>query len=121
MIVLVTGGRDYTDRDQVRKTLDTVHKEHHIQILVHGCATGADTLAASWAMERGIQPAGCPALRDFYGPKMAGGVRNRAMLWLRPELVVTFPGGSGTANMVAQAKQAGLKVVYSDNSDLVGA
>lgn len=121
MIILVTGGRAYNDAAQIARTLDAVHKAHYIQVLVHGCATGADTLAAVWAMERGIQPAGCPALWDFYGPKTAGGVRNHAMLWLKPELLVAFPGGSGTANMVGQARQAGLKVVFSDHSDLVGA
>lgn len=120
MIVLVTGGRDYADRDQVRKTLDAVHKEHHIRLLVHGCATGADTLANIWAMERGIQPAGCPALWDFY-KKMAGSMRNGAMILLRPELVVAFPGGDGTANMVGQAKQAHIRVIYAVNQDLVGA
>ena len=119
MIVLVTGGRDYNDRDTVRKTLDRVHAEHHIRLLVHGCATGADTLAAIWAMERGIQPAGCPALWDFYG-KVAGPVRNTAMLLIKPHLVVAFPGGSGTANMVGQAKQAGIEVIEVNNLDLVG-
>jgi hypothetical protein len=120
MIVLVTGGRDYRDAKTVSEVLTRVHKEHHIQLLVHGCATGLDTLAALWASARGIQPAGCPALWDFYG-KMAGSVRNGAMMRLKPELVVAFPGGNGTANMVGQAEQAGIRVIYAvDNSDLVG-
>jgi hypothetical protein len=120
MIVLVTGGRDYNDANKVRETLDRVHKEHHIQLLVHGCATGADTLAATWAIMRGIQPVGCPALWDFYG-KMAGSVRNGAMLRIHPGLVVAFPGGTGTANMVGQAKQSNIRVIEAvDNSDLVG-
>jgi UDP-N-acetylmuramoylalanine-D-glutamate ligase len=28
----------------------------------------------------------------------------------RPDLVVAFPGGKGTANMVAQARAAGIRV-----------
>jgi hypothetical protein len=120
MIVLVTGGRDYSDVNKIRETLDKVHKEHHIQLLVHGCATGADTLAASWAIIRGIQPAGCPALWDFYG-KPAGAIRNRAMLWIKPELCVAFPGDDGTANMVGQARSAGIRVIEAvSNLDLVG-
>jgi hypothetical protein len=119
MIVLVTGGRDYTDRKVVSETLDRVHKEHHIRLLVHGCATGADTLAALWASARGIQPVGCPALWDFYD-KLAGSVRNGAMLLLKPQLVVAFPGGAGTSNMVGQARQAGIQIIMIDNLDLVG-
>jgi SLOG family YspA-like protein len=121
VIVLVTGGRDYRDANKVREVLDRVHKEHHIQLLVHGCATGADTLAALWASARGIQPVGCPALWDFYD-KAAGTIRNTAMLWLKPQLCVEFLGGTGTANMVGQAKQAGIRVIEAvDNSDLIGA
>jgi hypothetical protein len=121
MIVLVTGGRDYNDAKTIDEVLTRVHKEHHIQLLVHGCATGADTLAALWASARGIQPVGCPALWGFYN-KAAGSIRNAAMLWLKPELVVAFPGGVGTANMVGQARQAGIRIIEAvDNSDLVGA
>jgi UDP-N-acetylmuramoylalanine-D-glutamate ligase len=29
----------------------------------------------------------------------------------KPDLVVAFPGGRGTANMVEQAKQAGVEVI----------
>lgn len=120
MIVLVTGGRDYKDAKTVSEVLTRVHKEHHIRLLVHGCATGADTLAALWASARGIQPVGCPALWDFYD-KLAGSIRNGAMILLKPQLVVAFPGGTGTANMVGQAKQAGIRVIDAvDNSDLVG-
>jgi len=120
MIVLVTGGRDYNDAKTVSEVLNRVHKEHHIQLLVHGCATGADTLAALWASACGIQPVGCPSLWGFYS-KAAGPIRNAAMLWLKPQLVIAFPGGNGTANMVAQALQAHIPVIEaSSNLDLVG-
>lgn len=118
MIVLVTGGRNYNDVARVNAVLEAVHKEHHIQILVHGCATGADTLAAIWAMKRGIHPAGVPALWDFY-EKLAGSIRNGAMMRLKPDLVVAFPGGTGTANMIGQARQAGIRVMEVNNYDLV--
>lgn len=36
---------------------------------------------------------------------------NRAMLELRPDLVVAFPGGTGTAHMVSLAKKFGIEVV----------
>jgi hypothetical protein len=43
----------------------------------------------------------------------AGPIRNATMLAMKPpvKLVVAFPGGSGTADMVAKAKAAGLEVM----------
>ena len=44
--------------------------------------------------------------------KAAGPIRNRKMLTEgRPDLVVAFPGGRGTADMIAQSKAAGVRVV----------
>jgi len=43
--------------------------------------------------------------------KSAGPIRNRQMLIEgRPDIVVAFPGGKGTANMIKQAVEAGVKV-----------
>jgi predicted Rossmann-fold nucleotide-binding protein len=118
MIVLVTGGRDYNDREKLHATLAALHKTRPIQILIHGCATGADSLAAAWAMNQGIHTAGVPPIWDVYA-RLAGTRRNGAMLLLKPELVIAFPGGRGTANMVAQARYNAIKVIMVDNSDLV--
>jgi len=43
--------------------------------------------------------------------RRAGPERNAAMLGLGPDLVVAFPGGSGTAGMVRLAKAAGVEVI----------
>jgi len=124
MILAVTGGRDYSDVRAFGEALDLVHVLRPFELLVHGCATGADTLAAEWAMSRGIHPVGVPALWDFYG-KPAGGKRNRAMLLLKPDLVVAFPGGTGTANMRAATLAAGIPLwiygidILPGNQDLV--
>jgi len=32
------------------------------------------------------------------------------MLWFEPDLVLAFPGGRGTANMVKQAREQGVEV-----------
>jgi len=46
-----------------------------------------------------------------YGPK-AGPIRNKQMLDEgRPDLVVAFPGGNGTNDMVKKAKAAGIEVI----------
>lgn len=48
----------------------------------------------------------------------AGPVRNRWMLDLEPDLVIAFPGGKGTKNMIEQAKKRGVPVmVISEEMD----
>lgn len=43
--------------------------------------------------------------------RAAGPIRNRRMIEEgKPDLVVAFPGGRGTANMVNQARAAGIEV-----------
>ena len=49
--------------------------------------------------------------------RAAGPIRNKQMLEeAKPDLVIAFPGGAGTANMVKQAREAGVKVeiIYAD-------
>jgi hypothetical protein len=79
--------------------------------IIHGGATGVDSVAGEFAnvnfcMERCFTP-------DWkqYGSS-AGPIRNAKMLEEgEPDLVVAFPGGKGTANMVNLAKKAGVKVI----------
>lgn len=42
--------------------------------------------------------------------RAAGPIRNRQMLDGKPDLVIAFPGGKGTADMVAEAKRRGIAV-----------
>jgi len=52
-----------------------------------------------------------PALWEVHG-KSAGFIRNKLMLEDgQPELVIAFPGGRGTSNMVSLAESAGVEVV----------
>ena len=45
--------------------------------------------------------------------KAAGPIRNRKMLQDgKPDLVLAFPGGRGTANMVELATDAGIRVMH---------
>jgi hypothetical protein len=54
---------------------------------------------------------GHPADWDKYG-KLAGPIRNREMLEQNnPELVVAFPGGNGTADMVRQAAAKKIEIL----------
>lgn len=111
MRVLVTGGRHYADREFLYAALDALHAEHGFRLLIHGGATGADALAQDWAEHRGVVPQAYPADWTKYR-KAAGPIRNRQMLDEgKPDLVVAFPGGDGTANMVSIAKRAGVPVI----------
>jgi hypothetical protein len=110
MRILVTGGRKYADRARVYSALDAVHAKHTITLLIEGGAKGADRLARDWATLRGVPFVTEKALWDQYG-NAAGVLRNAAMLVKqRPDAVVAFPGGRGTADMVARARAAGLPV-----------
>jgi hypothetical protein len=110
MRILVTGGRDFTDKDLVDATLDRLHAERKFTLVIHGAARGADWLAEEWARAKGVETLPCPANWRRYG-RGAGSVRNQKMVELKPELVVAFPGGSGTAHVVELARHAGIEVI----------
>lgn len=110
MRVLVCGGRDYRDWRALSMTLDAFHTILPITVLIHGGARGADSLAGEWALRRGVDVVVYRA--DWAGlGRSAGMVRNRRMLVDgKPDRVVAFPGGRGTANMVQLARDAGVPV-----------
>lgn len=116
MKVLVCGGRTYEDIDKVYEILSKIHKYNIITEIIEGGAKGADTLARSWTneIERGIPCVTFEADWNTHG-KSAGYIRNKEMLDYGPDLVVAFPGGKGTANMVKLAKEARVKVIKVAN------
>lgn len=102
--VLVCGGRGYDDIAEMYAALDALGRG--VETVISGMARGADTLAARWARERGKTLLAFPADWTAHG-KAAGPIRNTKMLVEgRPTLVVAFPGGPGTADMLKQAKAA---------------
>lgn len=108
MRVLVCGGRDYADQDAVDAVLDSIGNIRH---LWHGNAKGADTLADNWGRrQQGVSVHPVPAEWKKYG-RRAGPIRNQKMLGQSPGLVVAFPGGRGTADMVKRARAAGVEVL----------
>ena len=70
---------------------------------------------ASWegAEGRGVEVLECAADWKRYGGG-AGTKSNRQMLDEYPDLLVAFPGGKGTADMVQVATTAGLQVVTAE-------
>jgi len=103
--VIVCGGRNYADKDRVFNVLG----RHHITELIEGGATGADALAREW---RKCRCEGTTVRADWkrHG-RAAGPIRNKRMLDdYSPDLVIAFPGGRGTENMISQAEAAGVPV-----------
>lgn len=113
MRVLVCGGRNFNDALTLGSWLGGIHKQHGITLLIEGGASGADLMARKFAEWQAIPVKTFPAEWDAHG-KAAGPIRNKQMLDEgKPDLVVAFNGGIGTANMVRQARSAGIEVLIA--------
>lgn len=112
--VLVCGGRDFghtpDDRKLFREAM-AFYVGKNPEVIMHGNARGADTLADEWAEENVI-----PVLRfraNWASQGLAAGpIRNSRMLRDgKPTLVLAFPGGTGTADMTSKARAAVVRVI----------
>lgn len=121
--ILVCGGRDYLGYNLLKTTLEDLMNEIWLEndddeviTIIAGEATGADFLAKvfyfdEWSDSDNVKYRGFPADWKQYG-KAAGSIRNQQMLDEgKPTLVVAFPGGRGTADMVRRAEKTGIKVI----------
>ena len=109
MKMLVCGGREFSNYTELQRILDGLHSLEPVDMLIHGGALGADRLAARWAFSRKVVAVAFPADWEKHG-KAAGPMRNQRMLEEKPDMVVAFPGGRGTADMVRRAKKAGVPI-----------
>lgn len=120
MRILVCGGREYTGYEKLKRTLYTFVDEAQSKkeeiVFIQGEAKGADFLCKLFVLDElayheGVKLESYPADWKQYG-KAAGGIRNQQMLDEgKPDLVVAFPGGTGTADMVRRAKKAGVEAI----------
>lgn len=110
--VLVCGGRDYFDQARLFAVLDHYRTEADgFAVLIHGCAPGADRSAGEWAKSRGVSILEFSAEWDLHG-RAAGHIRNAQMIAEgKPTLVIAFPGGRGTRNMMTQARDSRIPVL----------
>jgi hypothetical protein len=110
MKLIVCGGREWSSVGLTYRALDAVVKKRGVELIITGCARGADSLAVAWATSRGVAHTVYRADWDGLG-RRAGAVRNQQMLDQgKPDGVVAFPGGRGTADMVRRALEAGVPV-----------
>ena len=105
--VAFTGGRDYPNHRRVR---DVVLGVEPAFVLVGDCATGADRFVRRAARDAGLPLAVFIAAWERYG-NGAGPIRNGVILRHgRPDFLIAFPGGNGTADCVRQAESLGIPV-----------
>jgi hypothetical protein len=124
--ILVCGGRTwgytecsgYTKKDpkEFNLALDIL-KSLEPTVVISGGAKGADELGPLLA---GV--IGCKSLVYLANWKQyenaAGPIRNQQMLDEgKPDIVVAFPGGTGTADMVRRARKAGVVVIEVTNDE----
>lgn len=123
-IVAVTGGRDYDDTSTIARALrERIAHASNIGripvLLTGGCPTGADELARRW-WHRAQRPyVVVPARWEAEGRRaglarngrMAAGLALHADPWLRADVLLVFPGGSGTADCAGRFRAAGVEVL----------
>lgn len=115
-----TGGREDEDLYLFNFVMGRVAGTFPIGKVIHGDARGYDTLGKLWGMRTGKTIQTLPARWKSLG-NAAGPVRNDLMIEaLRKEplpLVLGFPGGSGTADMLMKTEMAG--IYYIAISDML--
>lgn len=109
--IIVTGGRDFNDKDFVFSTLHRIRRlltDEEELMIIHGGAKGVDSLAEEWVSINFLQSMIYHADWKSYG-KSAGPVRNTQMLDDHEDIdmVLAFPGGYGTNHMKTSAKKRG--------------
>lgn len=125
MRIVTTGGRDFADRELVRWALALLNPREvghgachtgtltrHLQVLgLRIC--GADGVVDETACGIGSNVERYPVDVAIDGPWPAAGPRrNQRMLdSFRPDLVLAFPGGKGTADCCRKAEKMGIRVI----------
>jgi hypothetical protein len=109
--ILVCGGRHYDNVPYLCGFLDCYHATISITLLVHGGASGADFLAEAWAKMHRVPWTEYKADWEKHG-KAAGPIRNRFMFDdSLVNVVIAFPGGKGTADMVTYARSKHAQII----------
>ena len=120
--VVVTGGRGYADKARVFAELQALARVPGVEAIAHGACrcyepadypqrlSGADRWADQWAWRSAVSVT--PYFANLRRAKREGPVRNRRMLDdFKPDIVLAFPGGKGTSDCIAAARERGIRVV----------
>jgi len=111
MVVLVTGSRQFTNYSTIMDAVKSLPEKP--SLLIHGGASGADSLSGQVARDLGITVRVVPASWSRFG-KRAGVMRNVRMVHMRPDVVLAFfsPGSlnAGTGHCVKYARSLAIPV-----------
>ena len=111
-LLWVAGGRDYTHVFVMRSVLKPYADNGWS--LITGAQRGADLTAETLWRDWEAPYQGVPARWGVRG-RGAGPERNmRIARDYKPDLLVHFPGGAGTANAVKQAKKLGIENIMAE-------
>lgn len=107
---LICGSRHWKDRETIRLYVGRFIKSDSV-VITGGCR-GADSIASEEALKVGAKIIIYPALWKKHG-KAAGPIRNSLMLTDgKPDSLLAFTlGGSGTADMIRKAEDAGIPTI----------
>lgn len=116
--ILVTGSRDWPDREAVSQVLNETAEQYGRITVVHGaCPSGADLYACQWVTAMRVIRSGHteekhPADWERLG-KHAGPIRNQQMVNAGAALCIAFPYGKspGTRDCMHRAKLSGIRVI----------
>lgn len=106
MVIIACGGRDFAGdaaKRDVCRALDRLNEAKGVDLVIHGAARGADSLASWWASSRQVQQEAFEVTSDdwnMYG-KAAGHLRNTRMLDF------LLDGSRGEVGIVATNKRMG--------------
>ena len=107
MKIVVTGGRSFSDREQVFRILYLLN----LKRVATGDANGADALVKQWCYLNLVTHVLYEAFWNRRG-KAAGPERNERMLVNeKPDLLVAFAGGDGTEGCIELARKHHIEVM----------
>ncbi len=107
MKLIIAGCRDYNDYKFFKSILDQYLKDLDLSKIeiVHGNASGVDSMADRYANEHNIKVTKFPAYWKVFGKK-AGPIRNRKMAEYGDYLIAFWDNKSrGTGNMIEEIKK----------------
>ena len=115
MKTIIAGSRTINSPEIVAEAI--IESGFDITEVVSGTARGVDSVGEQIARDFGIPVSRFPADWYVFG-KIAGVMRNKEMAKYADAAIVVWDGSSkGSANMIAEAKKAGLKVFVYEVGD----